>query len=65
MKTNNLWKILAALTVLVLFHFTMVRLAEYKKTTTLAEREAKAAFTAERALGLRPVRFALPGSQSL
>ncbi len=65
MKTNDLWKVLATIAVLVLFHFTMVRLAEYKKTTAIAEREAKAAFTAERALGLRPVRFVLPGSQAL
>ena len=65
MRTNNLWKVLAALTVLVLFHFTMVRLAEYKKVSLLAEREARTELSAERALGLRPARFALPGSQAL
>lgn len=65
MKTNNLWKALAALTLLVLFHFTMVRLAEYKKVSHLAEREARAELSAERALGLRPARFVLPGSQAL
>lgn len=65
MKTNRLWKALVAILLLVLFHLTLVRVAEYRRATAAAEKEATAALSAERTLGVRPPHYTLPGGWTL